>query len=99
MTIDSAKLTQEGDALHSTTGPATTYWMNDASASGDCTVKATFNEPKYIKLNSDRHPTLSSSQATLDGPGSTVDDGHTTNVVVFDHLLDQKRRYLRACDP
>src|SRR5260370_17119521 len=56
MTIDSAKLTQEGDALHATTGPATTYWMNDASASGDYTVKATFNEPKYMKLNSHPHP-------------------------------------------
>jgi hypothetical protein len=56
MTIDSAKLTQEGDALHATTGPATTYWMNDASASGDYTVKATFNEPKYLKLNSHPHP-------------------------------------------
>jgi hypothetical protein len=56
MTIDSAKLTQEGDALHATTGPATTYWMNDAPASGDYTVKATFNEPKYMKLNSHPHP-------------------------------------------
>src|SRR5260370_33203761 len=56
MTIESAKLTQEGDALHATTGPATTYWMNDASASGDYTVKATFNEPKYMKLNSHPHP-------------------------------------------
>jgi hypothetical protein len=43
MTIDSAKLTQEGDALHATTGPATTYWMNDAPASRDYAVKATFN--------------------------------------------------------
>jgi hypothetical protein len=56
MTIDSAMLTQEGDALHATTGPATTYWMNDAPASGDYTVKATFNEPKYMNLNSHPHP-------------------------------------------
>jgi hypothetical protein len=56
MTINSAKLTQEGDALHATTGPATTYWMEDASASGDYTVKATFNEPKYMNLNSHPHP-------------------------------------------
>jgi hypothetical protein len=56
MTIDSAKLTQEGDALHATTGPATTYWMNHAPASGDYTVKATFNEPKYMNLNSHPHP-------------------------------------------
>src|SRR5260370_1987965 len=56
MTIDSAKLTQEGAALHATTGPATTYWMNNTPASGDYTVKATFNEPKYMKLNSHPHP-------------------------------------------
>ncbi len=56
MTIDSAKLTREGDALHATTGPAAVYWMNDAPASGDYTVKATFNEPKYMKLNSHPHP-------------------------------------------
>ena len=47
MTINTAKLAQEGDALHATTGPATTYWINDALASGDYTVKATFNEPKF----------------------------------------------------
>jgi hypothetical protein len=56
MTIDSAKLTRESDALHATTGPATVYWMNDARASGDYTVKATFNEPKYMNLNSHPHP-------------------------------------------
>jgi hypothetical protein len=56
MTLDSAKLTQEGDALHATTGPATTYWRNDAGASGDYTVKATFDEPEYMKLNSHPHP-------------------------------------------
>jgi len=56
MTIDSAKLTQEGDALHATTGPATTYWMNNARASGGYTVKATFHEPRYMNLNSHPHP-------------------------------------------
>ena len=48
MSISDAKLAQEGDALHATTGPAATYWMNDAKASGDYPVKATFREPKYI---------------------------------------------------
>jgi hypothetical protein len=56
MTIDSAKLTQEGDAMHATTGPATTYWINNALASGDYTIEATFNEPKYMNLNSHPHP-------------------------------------------
>jgi hypothetical protein len=56
MTINDARLVQEGDALHITTGPATTYWMSNAKASGDFTVKATFNEPKYMNLNSHAHP-------------------------------------------
>jgi hypothetical protein len=56
MTINDAKLTQEGNSLHVTTGPATTYWKSDAKASGDYTVKATFNEPKYMNLNTHPHP-------------------------------------------
>lgn len=56
MTINDARLVQEGDALHITTGPATTYWMSNATASGDFTIKATFNEPKYMNLNSHAHP-------------------------------------------
>ncbi len=56
MTIRDARLVQEGGALHITTGPATTYWMSNATASGDFTVKATFNEPKYMNLNSHAHP-------------------------------------------
>ena len=56
MTINDAKLAQEGAALHVTTGPATTYWKSDAKASGDYTVKATFNEPKYMNLNTHPHP-------------------------------------------
>jgi len=56
MTLNDARLIQEDDALHVTTGPATTYWMSNATASGDFTVKATFNEPKYMNLNSHAHP-------------------------------------------
>ncbi len=56
MSISDAKLAQEGNAIHVTTGPATTYWKNDAKASGDYTVKASFNEPKYMNLNSHPHP-------------------------------------------
>jgi hypothetical protein len=56
MTINDARLVQEGDALHITTGPAATYWMSHATASGDFTVKATFKEPKYMNLNSHAHP-------------------------------------------
>ena len=56
MSIRDAKLSQDGDSLHATTGPAATYWMNGASASGDYTVKATFLEPRYMNLNSHPHP-------------------------------------------
>jgi hypothetical protein len=56
MTIRDAKIVQEGNSLHITTGPATTYWMSNATASGDFTVKAKFDEPKYMNLNSHAHP-------------------------------------------
>jgi hypothetical protein len=54
--LDDAKLAQEGGGLHVTTGPAVTYWNPANKASGDYTVKATFNEPKYMNLNSHPHP-------------------------------------------
>ena len=56
MTLDDARLVEEGQALHATTGPATSYWKTDAIASGDFTVKAAFTEPKYMNLNSHPHP-------------------------------------------
>lgn len=56
MTLNSAKLSKEGNALHVTTGPAVTYWNPKNKASGDYTVTATFNEPKYMNLNSHPHP-------------------------------------------
>jgi hypothetical protein len=55
-TLNDAKLAKDGDALHVTTGPAVTYWDPANKASGDYTVKATFNEPKYMTLNSHPHP-------------------------------------------
>ena len=42
MSIRDARLSQEGDSLHATTGPAVAYWMDGANASGDYIVKATF---------------------------------------------------------
>ena len=56
MTLNSAKLTKEGDALHIVTGPAVTYWNPANKAAGDYTVKATFNELKYMSLNNHPHP-------------------------------------------
>lgn len=54
--VKDAKLTQEGGALHITTGPAVAYWNPDNKATGDYTVKATFSEPKYMNLNNHPHP-------------------------------------------
>ena len=55
-TLNNAKFTKEGDALHVTTGPAVAYWNPANTASGDYTVKATFNEPQYMNLNDHPHP-------------------------------------------
>ncbi len=55
-TINDTKLTQEGKTLHVTTGPAAEYWNPANKASGNYTVSATFNEPKYMNLNSHPHP-------------------------------------------
>jgi hypothetical protein len=55
-TLNSAKFAKEGDSFHVTTGPAVTYWNPSDKASGDYTVKATFEEPKYMNLNSHPHP-------------------------------------------
>jgi len=55
-TLNNAKLNKEGDALHVTTGPATTYWNPANKATGNYTVKATFNEPKFMNLNTHPHP-------------------------------------------
>jgi hypothetical protein len=55
-TVKDTKLTQEGNTLHVTTGPAVTYWNPANKASGNYTVSATFTEPKYMNLNSHPHP-------------------------------------------
>ena len=53
--LSDARFAQEGEALHVTTGPATTYWNPANTATGDYTVKATFLEPKFMALNSHPH--------------------------------------------
>jgi len=55
-TINDAKFAPEGNALHVITGPAVTYWNPANRGADDYTVKATFNEPKYMNLNSHPHP-------------------------------------------
>jgi hypothetical protein len=54
--LENSKLAQMGDGLHVTTGPAVVYWNPANTATGDYTVKATFNEPKYMSLNEHPHP-------------------------------------------
>ncbi len=54
--VKDAKLEMQGKDLHVVTGPAITYWNPANKASGDYTVKATFNEPKYMNLNDHPHP-------------------------------------------
>lgn len=54
--LNNAKLAPEGAGMRVTTGPAVTYWNPANKASGDYTVKATFNEPKYMNLNNHPHP-------------------------------------------
>jgi len=54
--LENAKLAAMGPGLHVTTGPAVTYWNPANKASGDYTVKATFNESKYMNLNDHPHP-------------------------------------------
>ena len=54
--VEDAKLSEEGKDLHVTTGPAMTYWNPANKATGNYTVKATFNEPKYMNLNNHPHP-------------------------------------------
>jgi hypothetical protein len=55
-TINDAKFAQEGGGIHVTTGPEGTYWKSADKATGDYTVKATFNEPKFMNLNTHPHP-------------------------------------------
>lgn len=54
--VTDAKFDSEGSGFHVTTGPAVTYWNPANRATGDYVVKATFNEPKYMNLNSHPHP-------------------------------------------
>ncbi len=55
-TVKDAKLSGDDTSLAVTTGPAVTYWNPKNTASGDYTVSATFNEPKFMNLNSHPHP-------------------------------------------
>ncbi len=53
--LDDMRLIQAGEALHVTTGPATTLWNPKNTASGDYTIKATFAEPKFMEMSTHPH--------------------------------------------
>ncbi len=55
-TIKDTKLTQEGNKLQVTTGPAAAFWKPANMAAGNYTVSATFTEAKYMNLNNHPHP-------------------------------------------
>lgn len=55
-TLNDAKFAKDGSGFHVITGPAVTYWNPGDRATGNYTVKATFDEPKYMNLNSHPHP-------------------------------------------
>jgi hypothetical protein len=55
-TINDTKMSQQGDTLQVTTGPAASYWNPANTASGNYTVSATFTEAKYMNLNTHPHP-------------------------------------------
>jgi hypothetical protein len=56
LTLNDASLVSEGGVLKVRTGPAVTYWNPANRATGDYTVKATFNEPQYMNVNNHPHP-------------------------------------------
>ena len=54
--LENSKLSMDKKVLKVTTGPAVTYWSPANRASGNYTVKATFNEADYMGLNDHPHP-------------------------------------------
>ena len=53
--LEGAKFESMGGGFHVTTGPAVTYWNPANTATGDYTIKATFDEAKYMNLNDHPH--------------------------------------------
>src|SRR5262245_8798169 len=57
LTLNNARLAAApGGAMKVTTGPAVAYWSPKNVATGNYTVKATFNEAEYMGLNDHPHP-------------------------------------------
>jgi hypothetical protein len=56
MGLKDLKFAAEKGGFHVTTGPATTLWNPANKASGDYTIKASFNEPEFMGINTHPHP-------------------------------------------
>lgn len=55
-TINASRFAEKGNTINVRTGPATTYWNPANKATGNYTVSATFDEPKYMSLMDHPHP-------------------------------------------
>jgi len=56
MSLNDLKFAAEKGGFHATTGPASTLWNPANKASGDYTIKASFNEPEFMNVNTHPHP-------------------------------------------
>jgi hypothetical protein len=54
--LNDSSLDVKGSDLEIHTGPAMLYWNTANKTSGDFTISATFNEPKYMSSNDHPHP-------------------------------------------
>lgn len=54
--VKDSKFAPEAGGFRITTGPAIDYWNTKNAGKGDYTVSATFNEPKFMNLNTHPHP-------------------------------------------
>lgn len=54
--ITNSRFAPEGNGFRVTTGPAAVYWHPNNRATGNYTVRATFNEPEYMNVNDHPHP-------------------------------------------
>ena len=54
--LNNSKLAGDAKTMSVTTGPAVSYWNPANKAAGNYTVKATFNEAKFMNVNNHAHP-------------------------------------------
>src|SRR5262245_287263 len=56
LTVNDAKFAPDGAGFMVMTGPGMTYWNPANTAKGNYTIKATFDEPKFMNINTHAHP-------------------------------------------